>query len=159
MDDLIAKAGPIASSSKKPRSALPHQKVRRGPEKESIDASLHSILPNTRLAPSLHTTHTSIKASPSLARIGDKKLRAKLASQQVASKRAVVEREDVQEYLNSGEGGGIEVEEALGERTWQVGQAEVQEAIAEGSRGKRFDLKMENIGGGGFRVDYTRNGR
>lgn len=158
MDALLASDSPIASSSKRPRPALPHQKVRRGKDKEAIDASLHSILPATRLSSSLHSAH-DVKPSKSLGRIADKKLRSKLASQQVAAKRAALERADVQEYLNTGDGGGIEVDMESGERTWRVAQDEVKEEIAVASRGKRFDLKLENIGGGGYRVDYTRNGR
>jgi U3 small nucleolar RNA-associated protein 7 len=159
MDALLASDTPIASSSKRVRPGLPHQKVRRGKEKEAIDASLHSILPATRLAPSLHSSHTDVKPSKSLGRIADKKLRSRLAGQQIAAKRAALERQDVQDYLNTGDQGGIEVDLEEGERTWRVGQDEVKDEIAVGSKGKRFDLKLENIGGGGYRVDYTRNGR
>ncbi len=161
MDALLASDAPIGhrASAHRRRPPRPHNTVDRGSSKPAIDPSLHSILPSTRLAPSLHSTHEVKPDAAALARVGDKKLRAKLASQQVARKRAALDRADVQEYLNTGDAGGIEVEEDEGERTWRVGQDEVVEAVAEGSRGKRFDLKLENIGGGGYAVDYTRNGR
>lgn len=202
MDALLAAAGamPDASSSKRRRTnpnhqvrkssirpALPHQSVDRGKDQEAIDPSLHSILPSTRLASSLHDTHhQGLKPSASLAKIADKKLRAKLASQQMAHKRAVADRQDVQEYITSAyvgrdddetdeedeeaedagaerqqrwQGTGIQVDDSAGEKTWRITQDQVVEAVDLSSRSKKFDLKMENIGGGGYRFDYTRNGR
>ena len=164
MDSLLASAGPIeaSSSTSKPkfRKPLPHQTVNRGKSKPAIDPSLHSILPTTRLSSSLQSTHQDVKPSIHLNKIGDKKLRAKLASQQVAQKRSNIERDQVQEYLNNtGEDGGIEVDLEAGERTWRVGQDEIVEAVGAGSAGKKFDLKLETVGGGGYRIDYTRNGR
>lgn len=165
MDSLLASAGPIEASgstsrTSKPRKPLPHQTVSRGPSKASIDPSLHSILPSTRLSSSLQSSHTDIKPSPHLQKIGDKKLRAKLANQSIAAKRSEIEREQVQEYLNNtGEDGGIEVDLEAGERTWRVSQKEIVEAVGQGSGGKKFDLKLDVPGGGGYRVDYTRNGR
>jgi U3 small nucleolar RNA-associated protein 7 len=105
MDSLLASAGPIeaSSSSSKPkfRKPLPHQTVNRGKSKPAIDPSLHSILSNTRLSSSLQSAHQDVKPSIHLNKIGDKKLRAKLAGQQVAQKRSNIEREQVQEYLNN----------------------------------------------------------
>ena len=186
MDALIEKAGPMsdkkhgskAGSSR--RKALPHQKVARGSDKTAIDSSLHSILPQTRLAPSLHSHLADVQPSKELGKIKDKKLRAKLASEQVAQKRARGEREDVQTYLNNpvvasyshafGDEDeaedasepmdtGIEVDEETGERTWKVSQDEIAESVGISARGKKFDLKLETVGGGGYSVDYTRNGR
>lgn len=162
MDSLLASAGPIEASSSKPklRKPLPHQTVSRGKSKPAIDPSLHSILPTTRLSSSLQSAHQDVKPSPHLNKIGDKKLRAKLAGQQVAQKRNNIERDQVQEYLNNtGEDGGIEVDLEVGERTWRVTQDEIVEAVGQGSMGKKFDLKLETVGGGGYRIDYTRNGR
>ena len=64
------------------------------------------------------------------------------------------------EWLNApiaGGAGGIEVDEASGERTWRVGQEEIVREVGLASGGKRFDLKMEAMGS--YRVSYTRNGR
>lgn len=181
MDALLAKAGPMPDKKhSKPRKALPHQRVTRGKDKSAIDSSLHSILPQTRLAPSLHSHLDDIQPSKDLVKIKDKKLRAKLASEQVAQKRARGEREDVQTYLNNpvvtsyshafgdesddddaGEpmDTGIEVDEERGERTWRVSQDEIAHSVGLDARGKKFDLKLETVGGGGYSVDYTRNGR
>jgi hypothetical protein len=185
MDALLASAGPIPEKSHnkpKPRRALPHQKVNRGAGKDSIDSSLHSILPQTRLAPSLHSHLKDVQPSNQLSKIKDKKLRAKLASEQVSQKRARGEREDVQTYLNNpavtsyshafgdelddddttpGEpmDTGIEVDEEIGEKTWRVSQDEIADAVGISARTKKFDLKLETIGDGGYSIDYTRNGR
>jgi U3 small nucleolar RNA-associated protein 7 len=168
MESLLASAGPIEASSSssaqqrpfKPRKPLPHQTVQRGKNKDSIDPSLHSILSSTRLSSSLQSTQQDVKPSAHLQKIGDKKLRAKLAAQQVANKRSTNEREQVQEYLNNtGQDGGIEVDLEAGERTWRVKQDEIVDAVGLGSAGKKFDLKLDVVGGGGYRIDYTRNGR
>lgn len=182
MDALLAKAGPMPDKKHtKPRKSLPHQKVNRGKDKPAIDSSLHSILPQTRLAPSLHSHLDDVQPSKELGKIKDKKLRAKLASEQVAQKRARGEREDVQTYLNNpvvtsyshafgdeseeeDEAGepmdtGIEVDEERGERTWRVSQDEIAQSVGIDASGKKFDLKLETVGGGGYSVDYTRNGR
>jgi U3 small nucleolar RNA-associated protein 7 len=168
MDALLSSAGPIppasiASSSSKPfkkRKPLAHQTVNRGENKEQIDPSLHSILPNTRISASLHSSHADIKPTASVHKIGDKKLRAKVASEQVAQKRSRLERLEAQEYLhNTGQDGGIEVEEGEGERTWRVGQKEIVESVGIAVAGQKFDLKLPVVGGGGYRMDYTRNGR
>jgi U3 small nucleolar RNA-associated protein 7 len=185
MDALLEKAGPMSEKkhSAKPgssrRKSLPHQKVARGADKPAIDSSLHSILPQTRLPTSLHSHLSDVQPSKELGKIKDKKLRAKLASEQVAQKRARGEREDVQTYLNNPivtsyshafgdedeeeeSGGpmdtGIEVDEETGERTWKVSQDEIADSVGISARGKKFDLKLETIGGGGYSVDYTRNG-
>lgn len=173
MDALIASAGPMSSSSRKAGPSRPrwpnsaHKTVDRGPDKESIDPSTHSILNRTRLPSSFH--HSSlptggdsapIRPDASVARIADKKLRAKIARQDVGSKRARMERDDVNEWLNtavSGGAGGIEVDEEEGERTWRIDQKDIVKEVGRGAGAKRFDLKFDNMGS--YKVDYTRNGR
>ncbi|KAJ9099239.1 hypothetical protein QFC21_004119 [Naganishia friedmannii] len=185
MDALLSASGPLPEKSHKPkpRRALLHQKVNRGSGKDSIDSSLHSILPQTRLPSSLHSHLTDIHPSTNLSKIKDKKLRAKLASEQVSQKRARGERDDVQTYLNNpavtsyshafgddedaeaveddGEpmDTGIEVDETAGERTWRVSQDEIAGAVGVSARAKKFDLRLETVGDGGYSIDYTRNGR
>lgn len=173
MDALIASAGPIGRPQKRKRPfdkkkpSEAHKTIDRGPGKEAIDASLNSILTTTRVPSSFHSRNLAtgsgdapLRPDSSVSKIGDKKLRAKVARQDVASKRAKAEAGDVNEWLNapqSGGQGGIEVDDDLGERTWRVGQDEIVREVGTSSAAKRFDLKMENMGP--YKVDYTRNGR
>ena len=174
MDALVASAGPIhrkgSSSGGPSRRRMPvssHKTVNRGPDKEAIDPSTHSILTTTRLPSSFHasTLPTGSSSAPllpdtSISRIKDKKLRAKIAKQDVSSQRARIQREEVNEWLNApmgGSGGGIEVDETMEERTWRVGQEDIVKEVGRASGAKKFDLKFENMGS--YRVDYTRNGR
>lgn len=78
----------------------------------------------------------------------------------MSSKRARIEREEVNEWLNApmaGGAGGIEVDEEGGESTWRVGQEEIVKEVGVASGSKRFDLRMDGMGT--YRVCYTRNGR
>lgn len=171
MDALIASAGPLQSNKKRRTRPPPrvgddsHKTIQRGDER--IDPSLHSILPNTRLPNSFHARNAAggsddaqIRPDKSVGRIADKKLRAKVARADVASKRAKRERDDVDEWLNAplaGSTGGIEVDEDLGERTWRVKQREIVQEVGVASGSKKFDLRFEDMGS--YKVDYTRNGR
>ena len=175
MDRLLASAGPLKSrKTRRPPSQFQaqlsnssHKTVVRGPDKDSIDPSTHSILVTTRLPSSFRHSHPATgstsathRPDPSTSRISDKKLRAKVARTDVSSKRAGVERKEVNEWLNvpiAGGAGGVEVDEDGGERTWRVGQDEIVREVGVASGGKRFDLRMENLGT--YRVSYTRNGR
>jgi U3 small nucleolar RNA-associated protein 7 len=173
MDALLASAGPLKPKRKsRPstsinRHAGPHKSIDRGPDKESIDPTHNSILSQTRVPSSFQSntlpsgsSSTPILPNQSIRNIKDKKLRAKVAREDVASKRAVEAREDVNEWLNaavSGGQGGIEVDEDQGERTWRVGQEEIVREVGVASGRKKFDLKFEGMGE--YMVDYTRNGR
>lgn len=173
MDALIASAGPVGRPQKRKRpfekkkGSEAHKTIDRGPDKEAIDASLNSILTTTRVPSSFHSRNLAtgsgdkpLRPDASVGKIGDKKLRAKVAREDVASKRAKAEAIDVNEWLNapqSGGQGGIEVDDDLGERTWRVDQDEIVREVGTSSAAKRFDLKMENMGP--YKVDYTRNGR
>jgi U3 small nucleolar RNA-associated protein 7 len=172
MDALLASAGPLKPKKYKPRPssekhAGPHKSIDRGPDKESIDPTHNSILSSTRAPSSFHASSlpsgsgsAPLKPDASIRNIKDKKLRAKVARVDVASKRAEEAREDVDQWLNSamsGGQGGIEVDEDEGERTWRVGQDEIVREVGVGSGAKKFDLKFEGMGE--YMVDYTRNGR
>lgn len=174
MDALLAAAGPLPLRKGRPgkihqRTPHPtaHKTVARGNGKDDIDPSTQSILSSTRLPHSFHRSNLATGSSSSpirpdgtLGRIGDKKLRAKIALQDVGNKRAKVERDDVNEWINKaigGERGGIDADEDLGEKTWRVKQEEIVKEVAMNVRGKKFDLKMEDMGS--YKVDYTRNGR
>jgi U3 small nucleolar RNA-associated protein 7 len=189
MDALLASAGPLSrkdrfknlqassSSSSNPpkprrngerdRHAGAHKSIDRGPNKESIDPTHNSILSTTRVPSSFHRSTLptgsggdEIKPEPSILKIRDKKLRAKVIREDVAAKRAKEAREDVNEWLNeavSGGQGDIEVDEEEGERTWRVGQEEIVREVGVASGRKKFDLEFEGMGE--YMVDYTRNGR
>jgi U3 small nucleolar RNA-associated protein 7 len=174
MDALLASAGPLSGKkrhvnpSSRPRTGnSAHKTIDRGPDKESIDPSTHSILNTTRLPSSFHTStlptgssSAPIRPDASLTQIRDKKLRAKVTRENVAGKRARIERDEVDEWLNrplGGGAGGIEVDEGRGERSWRVGQDDIVKQVGEGSGRKRFDLKFDDLGD--YMVDYTRNGR
>lgn len=170
MDALLASAGPLNPGKKRrlqaaPRKSQSHKNTQYGEEK--IDPSLYSILDSTR-GPASYAAHNlatgsaepAIQVNKLVARINDKKLRAKVARTDVSNKRAQKERADVDEWLNapiSGGQGGIEVDEEEGERTWRVRQDEIVKEVGVASGSKRFDLKFENMGT--YKVDYTRNGR
>ncbi|EIW70250.1 U3 small nucleolar RNA-associated protein 7 [Tremella mesenterica] len=97
---------------------------------------------------------------PHIARIPDKKLRARVYKQDLSAKVARKERQEVDEWINAplaGGAGGIEVDEEEGERTWRVGQGEIVQEVGVQSGRKRWDLKLEGMGE--YKVDYTRNGR
>ncbi|ODO03497.1 U3 small nucleolar RNA-associated protein 7 [Cryptococcus wingfieldii CBS 7118] len=175
MDALIASAGPLQSNKKGKSSnhhhrtphPTAHNTVARGEGKKAIDPSTQSILGSTRIPHSFHQSNLAtgsssapLKPESSVGRIGDKKLRAKVARQDVGNKRAKIDRDEVNEWLNKavgGESGGIEVDEDLGEKTWRVKQDEIVKEVGMNVRGKKFDLKMEDMGS--YKVDYTRNGR
>jgi U3 small nucleolar RNA-associated protein 7 len=174
MDALLASAGPMKQSrprgpGRPDRKPFPtaHNTVERGPDKAAIDPSLHSILSTTRVPSSFHQSNlatgsssTPIKPDANLNRIQDKKLRAKVGRQNISDKRAKVEREEVNQWLNApmaGGAGGIEVDESMGEKTWRVRQDEIVREVGVASSAKKFDLKMENMGS--YKVNYTRNGR
>lgn len=173
MDALLASAGPLNPGKKRrlqsgPRPApAPHKTVPSSGTDEKIDPSLYSILDNTT-TPSAFlpsnlasgSAEPAIQANKIVARIGDKKLRARVARTDISNKRAQKERADVNEWLNApmtGGLGGIEVDEDQGERTWRVGQEEIVREVGVASGSKRFDLKFEDMGS--YKIDYTRNGR
>jgi U3 small nucleolar RNA-associated protein 7 len=175
MDALIESAGPLIKSrrsrpgpSSRPKSApTGHNTVNRGATKEAIDPSTASILTTTRLPTSFHSSTlptgsstAAIRPDPSISHIKDKKLRSKIAREDVAGKRARIEVSEVNEWLNqaiSGSAGGIEVDEDAGERTWRVRQGEIVNEVGVAGGRKKFDLKFEGLGE--YFVDYTRNGR
>ncbi|KAL1407425.1 putative U3 small nucleolar RNA-associated protein 7 [Vanrija albida] len=172
MDALLAAAGPLRGDKRKrdyrDRNSKPqaHKTVQRG-DKEAVDPSTASILRTTRTPSSFHSRNLAsgkgkapIKPEASVHRIQDKKVRAKVARQDVAAKQAAVERADVNEWINaplSGGQGGIDVDYEAGERTWKVSQDAIVDEVGIASSSKRFDLRFDDWGS--YKVDYTRNGR
>lgn len=172
MDALLASAGPMRQTKRKrpthgKGAASAHKTVDRGPDKEAVDPSLNSILTTTRIPGSFQAKNlasgsgaTPLRPDAAVGKIADKKLRAKVARRDVATKRATAERFDVNEWLNapmSGGQGGIEADEEAGERTWRVGQDEIVAEVGSAAASKRFDLKLDDMGD--YKIDYTRNGR
>lgn len=168
MDALIASAGPIhrpKAGPSKPRKVAPHKTIDRGPNKEAIDLSTHSILPSTRLPSSFHRNalpgaEEPIRPEKNISKIKDKKLRAKVGRNDINTKQAKQDRAEVNEWLNhatSGGAGEIEVDEDIGEKTWRVGQEEIKREVGVASSKKKFDLRLEDMGD--YFVDYSRNGR
>ena len=221
MDALIASAGPLRSSKYRSNGSQPskgrrkpltsHKTVDRGPTKESIDPSTHSILGSTRLPKSFHDQpyasitsstadlpvsesdsaeagpsgpsktsanagpgsagagsgagagangHHVLRPDPSISRIKDKKLRARIAREDVSSQRAKIERIEVNEWLNAplaGSAGGVEVDEEAGEKTWSVRQGDIAKEVGVSGGRRKFDLKFDGLGE--YMLDYTRNGR
>lgn len=112
MDALLASAGP--SRPPRPSSSNPHApksrahlKVSRGPTKDPIDASTHSILSSTRLPKLYHTSNLATgsgtappRPAAHLAGIKDKKLRARLGRQDVGAQQARRDRREVDEWVN-----------------------------------------------------------
>ncbi|KAL7424577.1 putative U3 small nucleolar RNA-associated protein 7 [Cryptotrichosporon argae] len=171
MDALIASAGPLKKRKRGPPSShgerdQSHRTVDRGPSKEAIDPSTLSILSSTRMPSAFHarnlasgSSFSPLRPDPKISRIADKKLRAKVAREDIARQRAALERADVDEWLNAPQSGqgGIEVDAEADERTWRIGQAEIVREVGVASGSKKFDLKFDNMGS--YAVDYTRNGR
>ncbi|WRT66853.1 uncharacterized protein IL334_003816 [Kwoniella shivajii] len=189
MDALLASAGPLPTKRPKGNNSnsnnnnnfksnyskgqrqrpTSHQTITRG-DGSNIDASLNSILSNTRIPSSFHhsnlasgsgsTGSAKIRPDSSTNKIVDKKLRSKLSRVDINNKQAKLEREDVNEWLNKavqGTKGDIEVDEELGEKTWRIKQNDIVENVAVNSSKKKFDLKMNDMGT--YKVDYTKNGR
>ena len=174
MDALIASAGQLPDKKYRQPKAGPsrlrpssHRTVQKGKDKDPIDPSLDSILSSTRLPSSFHQSQlatgsndTPLRPANQVSKIADKKVRAKVARQDVAAQRARKERDDVDEWINAplgGGQGGIDVDEDMDERTWRVSQGEIGEAVGVAGAAKKFDLAFENLGK--YTVDYTRNGR
>ena len=163
MDALIASAVPLnrrpstSATRRKPRSTA-HLTVPRS-DGSKIDPSLHSILPTTRPPKAHQIGRFSEPTRPeaSTSRIRDKKLRSRVARTDIESKRAKKEREEVNEWLNSGVAGGLEVDEEEGESTWRIRQEDIGSAVGVGSASKSWDLKLDDMGS--YMLDYTRNGR
>jgi len=60
-------------------------------------------------------------------------------------------------WLSSADAGGIEADEAAGERTWRFSQRSIADASEAGVARKRLDLQLGQLGP--YRVRFTPNGR
>ncbi|WWC69741.1 uncharacterized protein I206_103684 [Kwoniella pini CBS 10737] len=188
MDALLASAGPLISNNKKnykgktssssssnyikKQGPTSHQTITRK-DGTKIDPSLDSILGNTRIPSSFHQSNLATGSGSGsgsgskplisdldLSKIKDKKLRSKLTRQDLNNKQLILERNQVNDWINksiSGSKGEIEVEEELGEKTWRIKQNEIQNFIGTSNKSKKFDLKFEGMGS--YKIDYTKNGR
>ncbi|KAF9261121.1 BING4CT-domain-containing protein [Marasmius fiardii PR-910] len=158
MDALIAKANAIQPLSqkqkfnkKKPTTGDP------GPSTASKahDQTWNSIAKQTSIPKSLRPTKDLPDGIvPKHNHIANKKLRAELVktSSHIAHSKALLKDA---EFLLTGEEGKMEVEGEM-ERTWRVGQTEIEQGAGqEAARGRR-EFRLE---GGPYRTRYTRNGR
>ncbi|CAK5274216.1 unnamed protein product [Mycena citricolor] len=141
MDALIAKAD--AAEVRQPR----HKK-----RKTSHDETRDSIKKHSRVPKSLNDD--APLDVPRHRHIPNKKLRKELTHQATQAARARTLVEDAAMLL-AGDAGLLQAENDL-ERSWRVGQAEIEtEAGAEASRGR----KEWYLDGGPYRCRYSRNGR
>ncbi|KAK1230962.1 putative U3 small nucleolar RNA-associated protein 7 [Marasmius sp. AFHP31] len=157
MDALIAKADAIQPLSKKRKF---NQKRSSGGDpgpstSKAHDQTYNSIAKNTSVPKSLRPTKSlPDDAIPKHNHIANKKLRAELVrtSSHIAHSKAMLEDA---ELLLTGEAGKMEVEGDM-ERTWRVGQAEIEQGAGQEAAKGRKELKLE---GGPYKSRYTKNGR
>ncbi|KAK7457051.1 putative U3 small nucleolar RNA-associated protein 7 [Stygiomarasmius scandens] len=151
MDALIAKGNAI-----QPLSNEKQKKPKAGPSKPpQDDHTLNSVAKRTSLPKSFQNLKTLPDgAVPKHKHIANKKLRAELVrnSEHIATSKALLEDADM---LLMEDGGKMEVEGEM-ERTWRVGQSEIQETAGQEAARGRKEWKLE---GGPYRLRYTRNGR
>ena len=155
MDALIAKAEAIKPSQRKRKlqsdaGGKPAKKA-----KASADPTSQSIARSTKLPRSLDPRSEELPADVKTHQhIANKKLRAELDRTAANNARSRALAEDA-EFLLTGEGGQIEVEDAM-EKTWRVGQSEIAEGAGQEAAKGRREMKLD---GGPYVSRYTRNGR
>jgi len=151
MNALIAKGNAI-----QPHSSKKQKKPKVGPSKPpQDDHTLNSVAKRTSLPKSFQNLKTLPDgAVPKHKHIANKKLRAELVrnSEHITTSKALLEDADM---LLMEDGGKMEVEGEM-ERTWRVGQSEIQETAGQEAGRGRKEWKLE---GGPYRSRYTRNGR
>ena len=157
MDALIAKADAIQSLPKKRKLKERRSKVDDpgSSTSKAHDQTYNSIAKQTSVPKSLRpATSLPDGAVPKHNHIANKKLRAELVrtSSHIAHSKAMLEDA---ELLLTGEAGKMEVEGDM-ERTWRVGQVEIEQGAGQEAAKGRRELKLE---GGPYTTRYTRNGR
>ena len=166
MDSLIAKADRLQPISKK-RKLTRTRNESSGKEKagnskkpstssSTADATLSSVHFKTSVprslrsipAPSTTKSHSHIKS---------RKLRLELDRKAEHNSRVKALKEDA-EILTQAVGadaGRLEAEDEM-ERTWRVGQADIEQVVGRDAASQRREWKLD---GGPYRSRYTRNGR
>ncbi|KAH9893713.1 BING4CT domain-containing protein [Xylariomycetidae sp. FL2044] len=91
-----------------------------------------------------------------LRNIKDKKLRSNLKNLENKYQDAALKAKDA-EILLENEGGFLEPEPDSLEKTYKVRQDEIQDAVSTETRGKKFELKLDQLGP--YVAEYSRNGR
>ncbi|KZV85319.1 WD40 repeat-like protein [Exidia glandulosa HHB12029] len=164
MDALVAKADALRPvSQKRPRSSSKRRKSTSDPSSSknvdiSEDKTAQSVLPHTRLPASLRAKGKEVdRTGRAYNHIGDKRLRAHLASQSLQNVRAKGLVDDLQDLLvpDEQENAGLRAEHEL-ERTWRVTQDEIVKTVGGQAASGRREWKLD---GGTYRSRYTRNGR
>ncbi|KAG7095085.1 hypothetical protein E1B28_005873 [Marasmius oreades] len=157
MDALIVKADAIQPFSQKRKSNKKSSPGDPGPSSSSKahDQTWKSIVKQSSIPKSLRPTK-SLPDGVVLKHnhIANKKLRAELVktSSHIAQSKALLEDA---EFLLTGEEGKMEVEGEM-ERTWRVGQTEIEQGAGQEAAKGRREFRLE---GGPYRSRYTRNGR
>ncbi|KAI5832015.1 BING4CT-domain-containing protein [Schizophyllum commune Tattone D] len=155
MDALIAKAEAIKPSQRKRKLQNDTEGKPAKKAKASVDPTSQSIARSTKLPKSLDSKSEGLPAGVKTHQhIANKKLRAELDRTAANNARSRALAEDA-EFLLTGEGGHIEVEDAM-EKTWRVGQSEIAEGAGQEAAKGRREMKLD---GGPYVSRYTRNGR
>lgn len=164
MDALIAKADsvqPLNKRSKDRKHGHGHKhqndSKRAGPSSQPADRTALSVQDHTSLPRSLRPTSNLPEGVKKHSHISNKNLRLDLDRQAERNARAKALRDDA-ELLTEAVGaevGRIEVDGEL-ERTWRVGQAEIEKEVGLEAKRQRREWKLD---GGPYRARYTRNGR
>jgi U3 small nucleolar RNA-associated protein 7 len=154
MDALIAKGNaiqPLSKSKRPPSNRHPIQKTKPN----HPDPTLNSIVKHTSLPKSFQSLQkTKDVLVPKHNHIANKKLRAELVrnSEHIATSKVLLQDA---EMLLMEDGGNMQVEGEM-ERTWRVGQGDIEESAGQEAARGRKEWKLE---GGPYRSRYTRNGR
>lgn len=161
MDALIAKADAIQPLRKRTREPKHGRKRQIGTNNagpsQLADRTASSIQANTSLPRSLRPTSPLPEGVKKHSHVPNKRLRLDLDRQEERNARAKALRDDA-ELLTGAVGadaGRIEVDGEL-ERTWRVGQAEINKEVGLEATRQRREWKLD---GGPYRSRYTRNGR
>ena len=161
MDALIARADAIQPLKKhgksKKNDGRRYDNNKAGPSSEHEDRTASSVQASTSLPKSLRPTSPTPEGVKKHSHIKNKKLRIDLDRQAERNARAKAHREDAKLLTEAvgAETGRIEVEDEL-ERTWRVGQADIEKDAGLEATRQRREWKLD---GGPYRARYTRNGR
>lgn len=156
MDALFAKADAIGPYKKRKfnRNGSDPRK-HTGKKEPELDSTAQSVLHRTSLPKSLRPGSPPPEETRKYSHVSDKKLRAELSRQSALSARSKALLEDAAFLLEHEESGTMEVEGEL-ERTWRVGQDEINESAGQEAAKGRREWKLD---GGPYRSRYSRNGR
>ncbi|KAH9914178.1 BING4CT-domain-containing protein [Epithele typhae] len=159
MDALIAKADAIRPLSKKRKAGAPAARPnpKAGPsttKKPEDDATAVSVSAHALLPRSLRPSSPPPDEAKKYGHIQNKRLRTQLSRQsaQNARNRRLAKDTDL---LLMEDAGALQVETEI-EKTWRVGQSDIEKVAGEQASRGRQEWKLD---GGPYCTRYTRNGR